>query len=461
MDSINRNKTTSLRNSFLYFLTSVIVGIFFAITIPYMLLSLLTNMGVVTLANYSETQAKAIAPILSNVPDITTVELPMNTTYLLTDKNFKIIDSNMTKESQKNALLFAKGRQYQSETKTAFLLVTRKNEFCILEYHIESLYTNPWMEKHLPAPETCCIILLLFNILLVCILLVTGFSKKIRKQLTPILDAIEQIKQQNLNFTIGTSKIKEFEEILISFNKMKVSLKESLLKEWKANQRQREQIASLAHDIKTPLTVIQGNTELLQETPLTEEQTIYSNYILNSSIQIQTYIKILIDISKAASGYQLQLEDFVITDFINQLKPQISALTAPKHINLKLIQQAEQSILKVDYLLFQRAILNVISNAVDFTPENGTILIETQTLQSAEEHFLKISISDNGPGFSKEALAHGIEQFFMGDTSRNSKTHFGMGLYITDCIVKQHNGQLRLKKSEALGGGNVEIFLKV
>lgn len=69
--------------------------------------------------------------------------------------------------------------------------------------------------------------------------------------------------EQNLDFEVGHSKIKEFEDVLHSFSDMKNNLKSSLEKQWSAEQLQREQIAALAHDLKTPLTVIQGKIDLI------------------------------------------------------------------------------------------------------------------------------------------------------------------------------------------------------
>jgi len=71
--------------------------------------------------------------------------------------------------------------------------------------------------------------------------------------------------------------------------------------------------------------------------------------------------------------------------------------------------------------------------------------------------FLHISITDEGTGFTSEAIHHAQEQFFMGDKSRTSNMHFGMGLYITNSIIKQHDGQLILSNSKKTGGAQVII----
>ena len=86
------------------------------------------------------------------------------------------------------------------------------------------------------------------------------------------------------------SKIKEFENVRLSFDDMRTSLKTSLEKQWSAEQNQREQIASLAHDLKTLLTVMQGNIDLLDETELDEEQKLYLSYAMNSSEQMKEHL---------------------------------------------------------------------------------------------------------------------------------------------------------------------------
>ena len=109
--------------------------------------------------------------------------------------------------------------------------------------------------------------------------------------------------------------------------------------------------------------------------------------------------------------------------------------------------------LQFDKLLIERAIMNVVNNALDYSPQNGTIYVEAHS----EEPFVEISITDEGIGFSKEALQHARERFFMDDQSRTSNMHFGMGLYITNSILEQHNGKLILENSKETDGAKVII----
>ena len=227
--------------------------------------------------------------------------------------------------------------------------------------------------------------------------------------------------------------------MLHSFSDMKNNLKSSLEKQWRAEQLQREQIAALAHDLKTPLTVIQGNIDLINETELDDEQRLYAGYITESSGQMGVYIRTLIDISRTAAGYQLHLEEIDIADYMEQIEAQANSLCLTKEICLQ--------------LLLERAIMNVIGNAVDYSSSKGAVYVAAQKT----DQFLQISITDEGSGFTPEALHHAQDQFFMGNKSRTSTMHFGMGLYITSSIIKQHNGQLILKNSDMTKGAQVII----
>lgn len=163
---------------------------------------------------------------------------------------------------------------------------------------------------------------------------------------------------------------------------------------------QKEQIAALAHDLKTPLTVIQGNADLISETELDEEQRLYAEYISSSSEQMQLYIRTLIDISRAASGYQLHMEDIDVLSYVEQLRGQIDALCQTKKIGLQMELEHLPDVLSADKLLLERAIMNVINNAMDYSPQDSSIHI---SIIGGKQH-LKITVTDAGPGFSQEDL---------------------------------------------------------
>lgn len=311
-------KLTSLRVTFWRFLFMLLGGVFGAIAIPFLVMILGTTIGVITYADYSEIMAKEFAPIIAAAPDLSEVRIPVGIKYVLLDKSYQQLDTTMEDDELEQAMEYATIGVSDKNLSKQYLLVTRENEYVVLQYYIGSQFTNDWMNKYLPSPDMVLMVLIGINCVMVCVFLTARFAKNLRLQLVPLFEVTSEISKQNLDFDVGHSKIKEFEDVLLSFCNMKDSLKTSLEKQWKAEQMQREQIAALAHDLKTPLTVIQGNADLINETELNNEQRLYAGYITSSSEQMHLYIKTLIYISRVATGYQLHMENIDLAIYLKQ-----------------------------------------------------------------------------------------------------------------------------------------------
>ena len=448
-------KPSSLKTAFWRFLFMLLGGLFGAVAVPFLLVTVSTTLGLTTYGDYSEIRANELAPILAATPDLSDVQIPMGIEYALLDKNYQLIETTLDENELEQAMRYATTGASDQNLQKRYLLVTRENEYVVLQYYIGAQYTNEWMNKYLPSPDILLIVLIAAGGIFVCLLLTARFAKNLRLQLVPLFEATSEVAKQNLDFEVGHSNIKEFEDVLISFSHMKESLKASLEQQWKAEQMQKEQIAALAHDLKTPLTVIQGNADLISETELDEEQRLYAEYIGCSSEQMQLYIRTLIDISRAATGYQLNIEDIDLPAYIKQLREQIDALCQTKKIGLQMEIENLPAVLSADKLLLERAIMNVVNNALDYSPQDSSISIS----MIGNKGSLEISVTDAGPGFSQEDLMHAEEQFYMADHSRSSDLHFGMGLFITKSIIRQHGGQLILSNSKKTGGARVTISI--
>lgn len=446
-------KPTTLRIAFWRFLFMLLAGLLVSVIIPFAALTLSVTSGIATYADFSEIRANEIAPIIAATPDLSDIELPMGIKYALLDKNYQLLDCTLENDELEQAMHYATTGKSEENLTKQYLLITRENEYVVLQYHVGSQFTIEWMNEHLPAPDMLLIIIIGINCIMVCIFLTARFAKNMRLQLAPLFDATSEVAKQNLDFEVGHSKIKEFEDVLLSFSNMKNSLKYSLEKQWKAEQVQREQIAALAHDLKTPLTIIQGNADLISETELDDEQRLYAGYIANSSEKMQIYIKTLIDISRAAAGYQLHIEVLDLSHYLKQMAAQIDSLCKTKGIDFQISTTNLPESISTDKLLMERAIMNVVSNALDYSPIGSTLRI----VVTGKMDNIEISVTDEGEGFSREALLHAQEQFYMADRSRGANLHFGMGLYITKSIVEQHNGTVVLENANETGGARVII----
>ena len=221
-------KKSTLKRLFRQFAISLIVMLMASIIVPFGLESLAVNAGLATRANQSELQVKEIIPTLTIAPDITKVVIPQGCGYLILDKNFNELYSNMGNEEKEAAMKYAKGEYFEYGTRRQFTLVVRDNEYCVLQYFVGSQFTISWLPEYFPSPDSLTFILMAVNAVLVIIALTARFAKNLRLQLEPLFEATSEVAKQNLDFEMGHSKIREFEDVLLAFADMRDKLKSSL-----------------------------------------------------------------------------------------------------------------------------------------------------------------------------------------------------------------------------------------
>lgn len=275
-----------------------------------------------------------------------------------------------------------------------------------------------------------------------------------RRKLSPLLAASDRIQKQELDFTVATGSIREINVILHSMDDMRMALKQSLEKQWNMEQRKQEQMSALAHDLKTPLTLIRGNAELLYDKSLTREQKECADCIVENALQMQHYVQMLIEMTKTAQAVSAYMKKTDVELCLSEVKRQAGRLCAMHGILLSWECRITQQEIYVDPNLLVRALLNLLDNAAEHTPQGGSVSVEIQE----DEQDVIFIVCDTGPGFSERALRYGKEQFYMDDDSRTaSRAHYGMGLYIVDRIMRQHNGTLALDNSPDEHGACVTI----
>ncbi|WP_313130440.1 histidine kinase dimerization/phospho-acceptor domain-containing protein [Anaerocolumna sp.] len=126
-----------------------------------------------------------------------------------------------------------------------------------------------------------------------------------RKELLILKNAALQIKEKNLGFEIHSTKVSDFNEILMSLDALKKELAASLTCCWKLEEERKSQFNALVHDIKTPLTIISGNAELLSESHLLKEDAKLNQNILEEVDQIQFYIQTLIEMNQSEKAVSI------------------------------------------------------------------------------------------------------------------------------------------------------------
>ena len=170
-------------------------------------------------------------------------------------------------------------------------------------------------------------------------------------------------------------------------------------------------------------------------------------------MQIQNYVQTIIEVTKSADGYQYRFEKIRIDDLLGDIRKQTSGLAEVFYLKMNWEEHYLSETVTIVYHQVVRAVMNIIKNAAEHTPNGKTITISVEE-QGGE---LTFTVEDTGCGFTKEALLHGTEQFFMDDTSRSGGVHYGIGLFSAKSIAENHGGRILLTNSKKTGGAKVEI----
>ena len=244
-----------------------------------------------------------------------------------------------------------------------------------------------------------------------------------------------------------------------SLHQMKEALRDSLYRQWNLEKSKEEQIAALAHDIKTPLTVIRGNAELMAEGELSEDERGFNRDILQSASVIAEYLMILNEILLERGG-EGETQEYDCREIINLLKERARILAKARHFEILFCEtdlHEERKILCNEGQI-TRAFENILNNAIDYTPADGKVEIRAETAEKGASKYLAVIVTDEGPGFTKEGLERAAEQFYQGDRSRSNKNHYGIGLYTAERFVKTQGGYLSIKNTETRGA-EVSLYI--
>ncbi|EJR18903.1 HAMP domain-containing histidine kinase [Bacillus paranthracis] len=334
-----------------------------------------------------------------------------------------------------------------------YAVIERDKDICVILYTLHATFKTPFLQKYLPSPEVCEIVLFILLFVAEVIFLSRSFGKSLSKEMLILRKVTDKIQKEDLDFQVEQSKIKEVNEVLTSLVKMKDELNHSLRTQWNMETNRREQIVALAHDIKTPLTILRGNAELLNESMLDSNQKKCNEHILKSIDEMEIYMKSLLDITKCEEGASLQFKRTDLRDFIGNIIEESAICVLGKQLNLIENVQDIPNYIPIDETALKRAIMNIMMNAIEYSPTKGDLMFSVEMISEK----LQFIVEDSGRGFTEEEMHSATEQFYRGDKSRNSKDHHGMGLYIAKSFAKQHGGNLYLSNSEKLHGAKVVL----
>lgn len=293
----------------------------------------------------------------------------------------------------------------------------------------EPYIVSAYFYKNMSILRLILELLVLQSILLtICMLLVFLFARdKIIKPVNKIIEAI-----RNYKFGKKPEAVPLENEFALIQNEF-VALVDSLEEEKKEQNRI---IASISHDIKTPLTSIIGYSDLIDEDDLTKEEIKkYNQKIYGKALHLKNVLATFDDYLINQKGQKLKLIAIKIKDLVEEIEKDYKLELMNNGVELVIKTNIEKEIIKLDIVKFKRIISNLISNSMRYLNENGCILIE---ITSDKDNFF-FHFKDNGQGVDEKIIDKIFEPLF---TTDNSRKISGLGLSICKEFVLMHEGSI-------------------
>ncbi|MEH7417176.1 ATP-binding protein [Neobacillus drentensis] len=224
----------------------------------------------------------------------------------------------------------------------------------------------------------------------------------------------------------------------------------------KLEQMRKDFVANVSHELKTPVTSIKGFTETLLDGAMNNKETLQSflSIILKESDRLQTLIQDLLDLSKIEQqGFQLNIQMINLYSILQDVLKLLDGKADTKNIQLEFQSKQNHAYIKGDFDRLKQVFINLINNAITYTPVNGKVSI--YLLDSDE--MVRISIKDTGVGISKEDIPRIFERFYRVDRARSRNSGgTGLGLAIVKHLIEAHQGSISVKSK--LGEGSEFII---
>ena len=319
-----------------------------------------------------------------------------------------------------------------------------------------SEYLPQWVSRDLagllPNPQNLMLVGAAAGSALALALVARRASRVISRKMAPLAEAAGRVGAGELDFAVGSTNVREVNDVLAAMDAMRASLAESLEARWAAERGQREQVASLAHDLKTPLTVLRANADFVAEELEDEKDAdlaAAARDIAGGVERLDGYVRLLIEASRGFGGAErapvrpAELCEQVLAEAAQIARARgvtLDAATGPA------VAGAPEA--PLDRTTLARAAANLVANAAEHARSRVAVSCDVAGGQ------LVIEVADDGPGFSPAALERGCERLFTDDSSRSSRDggrHYGLGLHAASEAASAHGGSVSLANSPSGG----------
>ena len=415
--------------------------VIFMILFSYMLLNVLINTGIVYPANYAEINSDTVKYEFLK-EDWNIDKIPFFYEYQLRD-NGEIIQNTIDERyNQEISEALQKGKSSNDKIigSDVFKAFKNGNKDLIIKYKICAIPTNPNVYKIIRNFELVFYISMFCLWLIGFIYLISNLTRILRCEIRKISKANDSIEKLQLEFEREHSDYIEISGILDSIDSMARSLKASLEKQWNMQMTQREMIESITHDVRTPITLIKGNIELLKEDQ--ENVLERAEDALSGVERLEYFLKKLNDFSDLTEVPKEVVSKGVLDYWIKI----VTSICKLKGFSLSILSY-DASNIKLDKNSISIAIQNLVNNAIENSSVGSTIFIGFY--DDIDDY--TIVVRDQGNGLNNDIL-YNLREKYVSTKMYDNNIH-GLGLSIVTKILETNKGQLLLKNYDDQGNG--------
>lgn len=282
------------------------------------------------------------------------------------------------------------------------------------------------------------------------------YRLKLKKPLDILSSASKKIADNDLDFQIEYSGRDEFAKLCSAFETMRSSVQQNNITMWRSAEERKRVNAAFAHDLRTPVTVMKGYADMLQnympEQKLSREKEMQTvSKIRNHIGRLEQYIESMSAIQKL-EDLEIAPAPVTVSALISEIKESATIICGEHGKQLFFDSAFHTDTVTIDKNVLLQIYENLIANAVRFG--KSVIHIEIQS----EADYIGICVRDDGQGFGYEELEMAKKPYYKGENT-SADMHFGLGLYICNLLCEKHNGACTLSNAEN-GGAVVTATLK-
>ncbi len=279
-------------------------------------------------------------------------------------------------------------------------------------------------------------------------LLGTIFFHLVTKRFRGIVQEVSEVAEGDFDRRLPTNGPTEISQLSAAINSMATNIVTSLRRAESSDQRRRELVAHIAHDLGGPVTTMQTYVELIQleEDSISTEVQRRLDVIHRNARNLGKMIEDLFELSKfEAHDKPIEKERFSLVELAEEeLRPRLATLAKERGVEFRLELENPIPDVVADLALIERALINLSENAIRHNhPTNGEVVIE---LRRKSDALVEVAVRDNGPGIPAEQLAQIFQPFYRGDLARSKhKAGGGLGLAIVKKVLEAHNEQIAVE----------------